>query len=132
VKFDLQMSGDLRIEADVTRLQQVLSNLLSNAVQHGDRRQPISLSAHGRGDDIVLRVANAGNPIPSGSLQVIFEPLVQAPSDPSDLDERSKTSLGLGLYIVREIVRGHDGDITVQSSAKLGTEFSIQLPRRRG
>ena len=131
VQFDLQMSGDLRIEADVTRLEQVLSNLLSNAVQHGDRRQPISLSADGLDDEIVLRVANAGSPIPPGSFQVIFEPLVQAPSDSSDLDERSKTSLGLGLYIVREIVRGHDGEINVRSSAELGTEFSIQLPRRR-
>lgn len=130
VQFDLRLSGHLGIEADAPRLQQVLSNLLSNAIQHGDRHQPISLNAHGHLDDIVVRVANAGNPIPPGALQVIFEPLVQAPSDPSDLDERSKTSLGLGLYIVREIVRGHDGDITVQSSAEAGTEFSIRLPRR--
>ena len=131
VQFDVQMSGELDIDADVNRLQQVLSNLLSNAVQHGDRRQPVALSADGRSDDIVLRVANQGSPIPPGALQVIFEPLVQAPSDASDLDERSKTSLGLGLYIVREIVRGHDGNITVQSSAEAGTEFTIQLPRRR-
>ncbi len=127
---DLLTSGDLRIEADAPRLQQVLSNLLSNAIQHGDRCQPISLTVNGGPDDIVIRVANAGNPISPDALQVIFEPLVQAPSDVSDLDERSKTSLGLGLYIVREIVRGHDGDITVQSSADAGTEFSIRLPRR--
>lgn len=132
VQFDVQMLGELDIDADVNRLQQVLSNLLSNAVQHGDRRQPVVFGADGRSDDIVLHVANRGNPIPPGALQVIFEPLVQAPSDASDVvDERSKTSLGLGLYIVREIVRGHDGTITVESSAEAGTTFTIQLPRRR-
>ena len=131
VQFDLQMSGGLETDADVNRLHQVLSNLLSNAVQHGDRRQAISLSAHGAPNEIVLRVGNKGNPIPPGALQVIFEPLVQAPSDAPDLDARSQTSLGLGLYIVREIVRGHDGDITVASSADTGTEFTIRLPRQK-
>ena len=129
VHFDLTMAGDLGIEADSTRLHQVLSNLLSNAIQHGDRRQPIFLDAQGGPDDIAIRVANAGNPIPPGALQVIFEPLVQAPNDPSDLDERSKTSMGLGLYIVREIVRGHGGEITVTSTLEAGTEFLIRLPR---
>ena len=129
LKFELQSSGDLGTMADEPRLQQVLSNLLSNAAQHGDRQQPIWLSAHGDASGIELRVGNAGKPIPQAKLQVIFEPLVQAPSDASELDERSKTSLGLGLYIVREIVRGHGGDITVESSAEDGTVFTIRLPR---
>lgn len=129
VHFDLKMTGDLNVEADVTRIQQVLSNLLSNAIQHGDRQKPIVLIADGERDDIVIRVANSGKPIPEGALQVIFEPLVQAPSDPRDFDDRSKTSLGLGLYIVRQIVRGHGGEITVESSSEVGTQFSIRLPR---
>ena len=87
------------------------------------------LIADGERDDIVIRVANSGKPIPEGALQVIFEPLVQAPSDPRDFDDRSKTSLGLGLYIVRQIVRGHGGEITVESSSEVGTQFSIRLPR---
>lgn len=129
VRFDLKMAGELEVQADVLRMQQVLSNLLSNAIQHGDRQKPIALTAAGELDGIVIRVANSGRPIPAGSLQVIFEPLVQAPSDPLDFDDRSKTSLGLGLYIVREIVRGHGGEISVESSSEIGTEFSIRLPR---
>jgi len=77
-------------------MQQALSNLLSNAVQHGDRRSPVVLSAAGEPDAVVLKVSNAGDPIPADALQVIFEPLVQAPSASSQAHERSKTSLGLG------------------------------------
>ena len=127
--FDTRLSGDLMLAADAPRLQQMLSNLLNNAVQHGDRSAPVSLHAEGRADEIELRVANTGRPIPPGALQTIFEPLVQAPSTDADAHEPSKTSLGLGLFIVREIVLGHGGRITVQSSADAGTVFTIRLPR---
>jgi signal transduction histidine kinase len=128
-QFMQNVSGDLNTQADVPRLQQALSNLLNNAVQHGDRHAPVALSAIGEVADIVLQVSNAGRPISPEDLQVIFEPLVQAPSSVSEAHERSKTSLGLGLFIVREIVTGHGGEITVQSSMDTGTVFTIRLPR---
>ena len=77
----------------------------------------------------MLKVSNEGDPIPPDALQAIFEPLVQAPSASSEAHERSRTSLGLGLFIVREIVLGHGGTITVQSAVDSGTMFTIRLPR---
>ena len=131
-QFVQRMSGDLNLQADAARLQQALSNLLSNAVQHGNRQSPVSLTADGEVDAIVLKVCNAGDPIPADALQAIFEPLVQAPNASSEAHERSKTSLGLGLFIVREIVLAHDGTISVESSTAAGTVFTIRLPRAPG
>ncbi|HEY4956434.1 MAG TPA: sensor histidine kinase [Caldimonas sp.] len=128
-KFVQHVSGDLQIKADCSRLRQVLSNLLSNAVQHGDKRGPVSLSARGEEDAVVLAIANSGKPISAEALRVIFEPLVQVPTTTFELSSRPRTSLGLGLFIVREIVLGHQGTIEVQSSADTGTVFTIRLPR---
>lgn len=127
--FLAELSGNLSIKADAPRLQQVLANLLNNAVQHGDRTAPVLLSADGKEDGVVLKITNAGNPIPADALSAIFEPLVQAPNASADPHQRSKTSLGLGLFIAREIVLEHEGTITVKSSAESGTVFTIQLPR---
>ena len=128
-QFVQQMSGDLCLPADAARMQQALSNLLSNAVQHGSQRSAVTLTADGEEDAVVLKVTNSGEPIPADALQVIFEPLVQSPSSGSEAHERSKTSLGLGLFIVREIVLAHGGTIAVESSMAAGTVFTIRLPR---
>jgi signal transduction histidine kinase len=128
-QFVQQMSGDLSLQADASRMQQALSNLLSNAVQHGSRQSPVTLTAEGEADAVVLKVGNAGDPIPPAAIQAIFEPLVQAPNASSEAHERSRTSLGLGLFIVREIVIAHGGTISVESSLATGTVFTIRLPR---
>jgi signal transduction histidine kinase len=128
-EFVQHLTGRLDAQADVPRLQQALSNLLSNAVQHGDRHSPIFFSAAGNDHAVVLKITNAGKPIAAHALQSIFEPLVQAPNATEEPHERSKTSLGLGLFIVREIVRGHGGEVTVQTSIESGTVFTITLPR---
>jgi sigma-B regulation protein RsbU (phosphoserine phosphatase) len=62
--------------------------------------------------------------------RLIFEPLVQVPISSADPTKRFKHSLGLGLYIAREIVRGHEGTITVHSSPTAGTTFTVRLPRQ--
>ena len=131
-QFVQRMSGDLNLQADAARMQQALSNLLSNAVQHGSRQSPVTLTADGEAEAIVLKVGNSGDPIPSDKLQAIFEPLVQAPNASAQAHERSKTSLGLGLFIVREIVLAHGGTISVESSSAAGTVFTIRLPRAPG
>lgn len=127
--FRLETAGDLVGRFDSERLQQVLSNLLRNAVRHGDRNQPITLSAHGMPDKIIVRVKNYGRPIPPDQLQVIFNPLVQIPSALVDDDSGPSTSLGLGLYIAHEIVAMHGGTIVAESSDRDGTVFSARLPR---
>jgi hypothetical protein len=126
--FEEQISGNLVTLADAPRLHQVLLNLLSNAVQHGDREKTISLVATGNADGIEVRVKNFGRPIAPAALQKIFEPMVRAAGPEADTSELSKSSLGLGLFIVREIVVGHGGSVTVQSSTETGTVFTVRLP----
>ena len=128
-QFVSDLVGDLVLQADGQRLEQVLSNLLNNAVQHGLHGAAVSLAAHGNADSVCMSVRNLGRPIPPESLPTIFEPLVQG----SDLDhpaEPGGNSIGLGLFIVREIVRGHNGTIDVESSHSNGTVFTVRLPRK--
>jgi signal transduction histidine kinase len=127
--FKLHTSGELRGQFDSDRLQQVLSNLLNNAVQHGTASQPITLSAHGESDKITLRVKNYGRRIPADQLQVIFNPLVQIAPEHAEGDAGTSTSLGLGLYIADQIVAMHGGTMTAESSEEHGTVFSAYLPR---
>jgi len=126
--FRLETSGQLEGQFDSERLQQVLSNLLNNAVQHGARNRPITLSARGEADKITVRVRNYGRRIPADQLQVIFNPLVQIPSGQTD-EESPVTSLGLGLYIAHQIVAMHGGTMVAESSDEDGTVFSAHLPR---
>jgi signal transduction histidine kinase len=127
--FDLELAGDLRGQFDPARLGQVLSNLLNNAVQHGAQGQPITLRAHGEPDAVLIQVMNQGSVIPPDVLQDIFNPLVQFRSEDPTAPAPLSTSLGLGLFIAREIVVAHGGHLRVESSHAAGTVFSIELPR---
>jgi signal transduction histidine kinase len=122
--------GDLAGEWDAARLRQVISNLLANAVQHGGEGGPVDLTARGESPDVLLAVRNGGPPIPPDVLPTIFEPLVRGPSAESQR-QRRPGSIGLGLYIAREVVKAHGGTIDVESSAGAGTVFTVRLPRRR-
>lgn len=125
----LDASGDLSLLADGLRIQQVLANLLDNAVQHSDARAPVSLTAHGEKGAVVLTVAHSGNALAPDALQVIFEPWAHVPKTSAEPHDHLLSSFGLSLFIVREIVRGHHGTITAQSSLETGTLFTIRLPR---
>jgi signal transduction histidine kinase len=127
--FDAAASGDLVIAFDAPRMRQVLVNLLVNAVQHGERGQPVTLEVRGDARRVRVTVRNSGRPIPADALQVIFNPLVQVAESQADPEQRTSTSLGLGLYIAREIVTGHGGTIGVTSTAADGTAFVVELPR---
>ncbi|MET3918113.1 signal transduction histidine kinase [Variovorax sp. OAS795] len=128
-KLEADIAPAVALDMDAARMRQVLSNLLNNAVQHGDPAFPVMLAVHVQGQDAILTVKNRGTPIPADSMQVIFNPLVQVVSKESEPHERPATSLGLGLFIAREIVKGHGGTITVSSSAEEGTSFVVRLPR---
>jgi len=125
--FDLEMDGDLHAEVDRARLGQVLSNILNNAVQHGKSGMPITLLARGEADSVTIKVTNLGPPIPAEALQVIFNPLVQVQSEDPKAGPLS-TSLGLGLFVAREIVVGHGGTLRAESEVQ-GTVFTMVLPR---
>jgi signal transduction histidine kinase len=126
--FNFEVSGDLDGSFDPARFQQVLSNLLINAVKYSEKGTPITLSARNESGTIIIEVINFGHPIASESLQVIFNPLVQLTANGSDSKYRQSTSLGLGLFIAKEIVEGHNGTIEVTSSKTDGTIFRLRLP----
>jgi hypothetical protein len=123
----LDVEGDLSGEWDPGRLRQVLSNLIGNAIQHGGTDSEVALTARAEGPDVLLEVRNGGAIIPPDLLPTIFDPLVRGASAGSP--PRRPGSIGLGLYIVREIVDAHGGAVTVQSTAAEGTTFTARLPR---
>ena len=127
--FRLGLSGELGGDFDGARLEQVLANLLNNAVQHGAQDSPVILEAEGGRDAISLRVKNYGPAIPADALQVIFDPLVQLPALASGPEEAPSTNLGLGLYIARHVVLGHGGTLEAESSESDGTVFTARLPK---
>ncbi|MDQ0036776.1 signal transduction histidine kinase [Variovorax boronicumulans] len=127
-KLEVDIAPRVMMDFDASRMRQVLSNLLSNAVQHGDPAFPVAVEVRVDGDAAQLIVKNRGTPIPADSMQVIFNPLVQVASKESEPHERPATSLGLGLFIAREIVKGHGGTISVTSSESEGTSFVVRLP----
>jgi signal transduction histidine kinase len=124
----MDVPEDLVGLVDAARLRQALSNLLNNAVQHGDPASLISLSARAEGREIVVRVKNMGEPIPADALQVIFDPLVQLSAGSGAKLEAPSTSIGLGLFIAREVALGHHGSLDVTSDLKNGTVFTMRLP----
>ena len=115
--------GDLRGEWDPDRIEQVVSNLLGNAVVHGE--DPIVVTSRERDDRIVTTVHNQGSPIPEGVLPTLFEPFTRTGQEVQSGQE----GLGLGLYIASEIVHSHAGTLTVCSVAGEGTTFTFALPR---
>jgi signal transduction histidine kinase len=129
-QFEFAMREDVDWLVDNARLRQALSNLLNNAVQHGEPATPITLSAAVEdGHQLTIRVKNEGKPIPPESLQVIFDPLVQLSKKSASSDDRTSTSLGLGLFIAREIATGHGGTLEVSSDAANGTVFVLRIPQ---
>ncbi|PKL39395.1 MAG: sensor histidine kinase [Candidatus Riflebacteria bacterium HGW-Riflebacteria-1] len=123
--------GDLTGNWDAARIRQVISNLLVNALQHGSPDGPVELSAASEGPAVVLSVHNEGTPIPPEALPTLFDPLVRHVTVESSL-QRAPGSIGLGLYIVREIVNAKGGTIAVASTAQQGTTFTVRLPRQLG
>jgi signal transduction histidine kinase len=119
----LDLRGDLRGQWDPGRLKQVVSNLVTNALHHGDPREPVHISVERLGTEVSLKVKNEGPPIPVELRPVLFEAFTRGPSD-----NRTR-GLGLGLYIVEQIAVAHGGTIDVESSAEAGTTFTVVLPR---
>jgi signal transduction histidine kinase len=109
------------VSADRDRLAQVVSNLLGNALEHGDATRAVTVALVG-GDDVALTVHNEGPAIAPEIMPVLFEPFRVTRG------ERSR-GLGLGLYITEQIVLAHGGRVDVSSSVEGGTTFVVHLPR---
>jgi signal transduction histidine kinase len=124
----LRTDGDLNGQWDSDRVRQAISNLLGNAIQHSSADFPVTLSLRGETSNVFVEVHSGGDPIPPGELQRIFDPLIRGSSAEHPLTNRPG-SIGLGLYIAREVAKSHGGRIDVRSTANEGTSFTIRLPR---
>ena len=126
--FELQTSGNWVGNFDGVRLHQIFSNLLSNAAQYRGKDHPVNVSVDGQSDCVVVKVRNFGPVIAPEKLQSVFDPLIQLPVADTQ-PGRPRTSLGLGLFIARELTEAHGGNISVKSDETTGTTFSVRLPR---
>lgn len=120
--------GDLNGQWDRDRIRQAISNLVGNAIQHGSVDYPISLTLEGEDADVSIKIHNGGDPIPPNELPKVFNPLVRGSSAEQPSHNRPG-SIGMGLYIAREVAKSHGGQINVVSTAEAGTSFTIRLPR---
>ncbi|MBC8642892.1 HAMP domain-containing histidine kinase [Caballeronia sp. EK] len=122
--IEVRLTGNLAGNWDGARIDQLLVNLLVNAVQHGSGA--ISVNAFGDDRQVTLVVSNEGTPIPATALPTLFDPLTRADSSPRR--SQPSSSMGLGLYICRCIAHAHNGTIQVESSGG-ETSFTVQIPR---
>jgi PAS domain S-box-containing protein len=119
--------GPVRLEADPTRLEQVLTNLLTNAAKYTDPGGRIWLTVRREATDVVIRVRDSGAGIAPALLPHVFDLFVQADGSP----ERSQGGLGIGLTLVRQLVEMHGGTVGAASAGLgKGSEFTIRLPVR--
>jgi signal transduction histidine kinase len=123
----LTVRGDTRGVWDAGRLAQLLQNLIGNALQHGLNKQDVTVTLTGEAEAVRVTVHNYGTPIPENAIGTIFDPLVRSADE--ELGQPS-TSLGLGLFIVKEVVDAHGGSIEVSSNEAQGTLFTVVLPRK--
>jgi signal transduction histidine kinase len=122
----LEKEGDGRGDFDRERLRQVLANLVDNALRHGADGTPVRVVSRGTNPSVLeVSIHNQGQPIEPKFLPRIFEPF-QHGKHPQEV---VRESLGMGLYIVSEVVKAHGGKVEVESSRERGTTFTVRLPR---
>jgi sigma-B regulation protein RsbU (phosphoserine phosphatase) len=118
-------AGEGAAFADGDRLAQIVSNLANNALTYGTPDEPVTVASAVEPDAIEIRVHNAGPPVPEELRPHIFEPLRRGEQQV----RLGSRSVGLGLYIVREIARAHGGRVSLHSAEGEGTTFAVRLPR---
>jgi hypothetical protein len=128
-RIELISSGDTRGCWDGARLQQALRNLVANAIKYGDPEAPVGVAIRDEGDAVRLEVSNRGPEIDPAVSHHLFDPLRRGMAHVRD--ESGPDSLGLGLFIVKQIVDAHAGDVALTSGGG-ETTCVVRLPRRAG
>lgn len=118
--FRSSLRFDGVVVCDVLRLQQLLSNLLGNAVAYGRRDSPVVVEGFRRNGQVIVGVSNWGKTIPQDTVEKMFDPYFQGPGS-------AGTSMGLGLSICTQIAKAHGGTLSVTSSAECGTRFELSF-----
>jgi signal transduction histidine kinase len=111
------------VVGDRTRLQQLVSNLVGNALVHGSCEAPVRIEALTRDEALTVVVHNDGEPIPEESLPGIFDAFSR-----HEDESKRRRGLGLGLYIARQVVQAHRGTLEVESTRDGGTIFTARIP----
>ncbi len=119
-KIAAHIAVDGQLRCDVGRIQQLASNLIGNALSHGSASSPVRFDARLAGNDLVIEVHNEGEPIPPDRLDQVFAPFWRRTA--------SREGLGLGLYICAQIVKSHQGELSVVSEPGAGTTFTARMP----
>jgi signal transduction histidine kinase len=112
---------------DRDRLAQVFTNLLSNAIKYSPEAQTVEMDLSASPETVTIRVRDHGLGIPREQREKIFERFYRA----ADPKQRAIPGLGMGLYIVAEIVKRHGGTISVDSAIGKGSTFTVTLPRMK-
>lgn len=128
LKVRLVLSGkELYVSADMGRIQQVIYNLLDNAIKFSDNEKTIKIETTEKNDTVFVSVKDEGIGIPKESLNHIFDRFYK-----TDLSRgKDKKGTGLGLSIAREIIKAHHENINVISTVGVGTEFIFTLPKSK-
>ncbi|ASW03444.1 sensor histidine kinase [Paraburkholderia aromaticivorans] len=126
-QIHLEVEGDCRGLWDGRRLQQLLGNLVLNAIKYGTPDAPVRVAMTGEGRQVRFEVRNQGPAIDRTTMQRIFDPLQRGLNQQGS--NNADGNLGLGLYIAREIAKAHGGEIEAQSD-DAETVFAVHLPRR--
>ena len=124
-RVELRQEGDTHGDWDPDRIVQIVENLLTNALKYSPADTTVQLLTRADATTVSLHVHNAGPAITAPQLHRLFEPLQRA----AEHDDRTTRSVGLGLYIVKQLVEAHRGAITVDSSEVDGTTVTVTLPR---
>ena len=119
--IELDVSTERPVYCDGERIGQLLANLISNAITHGDPSRDVTVTAETRNKDFALIVENFGDPIPDAALENLFQPFFRGEV------RDSRGGLGLGLFIVSEIAKAHGGTVDVISN-KTSTQFRLIIP----
>jgi signal transduction histidine kinase len=124
--IELAATGDSCGRWDGARLQQLVRNLVSNAIRYGSPDTAVRVALRGEEADLRVEVTNSGPTIDPSALSQIFDPLKRGVAQGERPDARG--GLGLGLFIVREIAHAHGGEVEVRSEEG-ETTFAVRLPR---
>ncbi|HEX4233300.1 MAG TPA: HAMP domain-containing sensor histidine kinase [Caldimonas sp.] len=124
-RIRLTADGDLGGDWDQVRIRDAIGGLIGNAARFASRGSTITIAADGRAaDTVTITVHGDGTPIDVETLRTIFDPVAR-----EDSEDATYAGLGLGLFIVREVVDAHGGQVTVDAAPGIGTTFTVVVPR---